>query len=201
MKLFLQDDRSAISVSDTAFNCAFNEPLIHQVLVAYAAKSRQGTRAQKSRAAVTGSGKKPWKQKGTGRARAGSVKSPIWRSGGVTFAACPQDHSQKVNRKMYRGAMRSIFSELVRQSRVLIFREFSIEIPKTHALLQKIKNLSSEKVLILSEKIDRNLCLAARNLYMVNTCNVSSVNPMSLISCDKVVMTVNTVKQIEEVFA
>ena len=150
MELVLKDAQSALTVSETTFGRDFNEALVHQVVVAYAAGARQGTRAQKTRAEVTGSGKKPWRQKGTGRARSGSIKSPIWRSGGVTFAARPQDHNQKVNKKMDRGALKSILSELVRQDRLIVVEKFSVEAPKTKLLAQKLKDMALEDVLIIT---------------------------------------------------
>lgn len=194
-------DAQALSVSETTFGREFNEALVHQVVVAYASGARQGTRAQKTRAEVTGSGKKPWRQKGTGRARAGSVKSPIWRSGGVTFAAKPQDHSQKVNRKMYRGALRSILSELVRQERLIIVEKFTLEAPKTKLLTQKLRDMDLTDVLIVTSDVDENLFLAARNIYKVDVRDVAGIDPVSLIAFDKVVMTVDAVKQIEEMLA
>nr|WP_072047580.1 50S ribosomal protein L4 [Klebsiella variicola] len=154
MELVLKDAQSALTVSETTFGRDFNEALVHQVVVAYAAGARQGTRAQKTRAEITGSGKKPWRQKGTGRARSGSIKSPIWRSGGVTFAARPQDHSQKVNKKMYRGALKSILSELVRQDRLIVVEKFSVEAPKTKLLAQKLKDMALEDVLIITGELN-----------------------------------------------
>ncbi len=198
MELVIKDAPGALTVSETTFGRDFNEALIHQVVVAYAAGARQGTRAQKTRAEVTGSGKKPWRQKGTGRARSGSVKSPIWRSGGVTFAAKPQDHSQKVNRKMYRGALRSILSELVRQDRLIVVEQFSVAAPKTKLLVQKLKEMALEDVLIVTGEIDENLFLAARNLYKVDVRDAADINPVSLIAFDKVVMTVDAIRQVEE---
>jgi len=198
MELAIKDTKGVLTVSETTFGRVFNEALVHQVVVAYAAGARQGTRAQKTRAEVTGSGKKPWRQKGTGRARAGSVKSPIWRSGGVTFAAKPQDHSQKVNKKMYRGALKSILSELVRQDRLIVVKEFSVEMPKTRLLLQKLKEMALEDVLIVTKEIADNLLLASRNLYKVDVCDVAGIDPVSLIAFDKVVMTTDAVQQIEE---
>lgn len=198
MELAIKDTQGVLTVSETTFGRVFNEALVHQVVVAYAAGARQGTRAQKTRAEVTGSGKKPWRQKGTGRARAGSVKSPIWRSGGVTFAAKPQDHSQKVNKKMYRGALKSILSELVRQDRLIVVKEFSVEMPKTRLLLQKLKEMALEDVLIVTKEIADNLLLASRNLYKVDVCDVAGIDPVSLIAFDKVVMTTDAVQQIEE---
>lgn len=194
-------DAQALSVSETTFGREFNEALVHQVVVAYAAGARQGTRAQKSRADVTASGKKPWRQKGTGRARSGTAASPLWRSGGVTFAARPQDHSQKVNRKMYRGALKSILSELVRQERLIVVEKFAVDAPKTKLLNRKLKEMSLQDVLIITSELDENLYLAARNLYKVDVRDVADIDPVSLIAFDKVVMTVDAVKQVEEILA
>jgi len=196
-----QDDSGAVTVSDTAFGREFNESLIHQVVVAYLAGARAGTRAQKSRSEVRGGGRKPWKQKGTGRARSGTINSPIWRSGGVTFAAKPQDHSQKVNKKMYRGAIRSILSELVRQERLIVVESFSVEAPKTRELLGKLKDLDLSEVLIVTETVDENLFLAARNLHKVDVRDVAAIDPVSLIGFDKILMTVEAVKQLEEMLS
>ena len=201
MELQVKDAQSALTVSETTFGREFNEALIHQVVVAYAAGARQGSRAQKTRAEVSGSGKKPWRQKGTGRARSGDIKSPIWRSGGVTFAAKPQDHSQKVNKKMYRGAIKSILSELVRQDRLVVVEKFEIDAPKTKVLVQKLKDLALEDVLIITASLDENLFLAARNIYKVDVRDVQGIDPVSLIAFDKVVVTVDAVKQIEEMLA
>lgn len=201
MELVLKDAQSVVTVSETTFGRDFNEALVHQVVVAYAAGARQGTRAQKSRAEVAGSNKKPWRQKGTGRARAGSLKSPIWRSGGVTFAAKTQDHSQKVNKKMYRGALKSILSELVRQDRLIVVEQFSVEAPKTKLLVQKLKDMALENALIITCELNENLCLAARNLYKIDVRDVSGIDPVSLIAFDKVVMTANAIKQVEEMLA
>ena len=201
MELVLKDAQSALEVSETTFGRDFNEALVHQVVVAYAANARQGTRAQKTRAEVTGSGKKPWRQKGTGRARAGSVKGPIWRGGGVTFAAKTQDHSQKVNKKMYRGALKSIFSELVRQERLVVVESFGVEAPKTKELKAKLKAMNLEDVLIVSAEVDENLFLAARNLYKVDVRDVAGLDPVSLIAFNTVLVTADAVKQIEEMLA
>lgn len=194
-------DAQALSVSETTFGREFNEALVHQVVVAYASAARQGSRAQKTRAEIAGSGKKPWRQKGTGRARSGSIKSPIWRSGGVTFAAKPQDHSQKVNRKMYRGALKSIFSELVRQERLIVVETFTVEAPKTKLLTQKLNDMNLKDVLIITSEVDENLFLAARNLHKVDVRDVAGIDPVSLIAFDKVVITVDAVKQVEEMLA
>ncbi|VFP86823.1 50S ribosomal protein L4 [Candidatus Erwinia haradaeae] len=198
MELVLKDAQGVLTVSDTTFNRHFNEALVHQVVVAYAAGSRQGTRAQKTRAEVTGSGKKPWRQKGTGRARAGSVKSPIWRSGGITFAAKSKDYSQKINKKMYRGAMKSIFSELIRKDRLFIVTQFSIPEPKTRLLLDKLQEMHLDNALIVVCSIDANLLLASRNLYSVQVCNTAGINPIGLLSYKKVIITVDAMKQLEE---
>lgn len=198
MELVVKDAQSALTVSENTFGRDFNEALVHQVVVAYAAGARQGSRAQKTRAEVTGSGKKPWRQKGTGRARAGSIKSPIWRSGGVTFAAKPQDHSQKVNRKMYRGALRSIFSELVRQDRLIVVESFSVEAPRTKLLAQKLKEMALKDVLIITNELDENLYLAARNLLKVDVRDTAGIDPVSLIAYEKVMMTADAVRQVEE---
>lgn len=188
----------ALEVSEVAFGREFNEPLVHQVVVAYMAASRAGTRAQKNRSAVSGGGKKPWKQKGSGRARAGTIRSPLWRKGGVTFAAQPQDYTQKVNKKMYRGAIQSILSELVRQERLVVVEDFAVEAPKTKELVGKLKDLNAKEALIVTDSVDENLFLASRNLHKVDVRDVDGIDPVSLIGFDKVVMTVAAVKKIEE---
>jgi len=188
----------AIEVSERTFGGEFNETLVHQAVVAYMAGGRQGTRAQLTRAEVRGGGKKPWRQKGSGRARAGSIRSPIWRSGGVTFAAKPQDHSQKLNKKMYRAALRSILSELVRQERLVVVEDFAVEAPKTKALVAKLGGLGLSDVLIISDSVDENLYLAARNLPHVDVRDVQGSDPVSLIAYDKVLVTVSAVKKFEE---
>jgi large subunit ribosomal protein L4 len=188
----------SVEVSDAVFGADYNEPLIHQVVTAYMAGARAGTRAQKNRAAVRGGGAKPWRQKGTGRARAGTASSPIWRKGGVTFAASPQNWSQKVNRKMYRAALRSIFSELLRQERLLVVEELSVPAPKTRELVGKLRDLGVNDVLIVTEEGSQDLYLAARNLYNVGVCEAVDVDPVSLIGFGKVVMTSGAVKRIEE---
>ena len=187
-----------IQVSDATFAKEYNEDLVHQVVVAYLAGARQGTRAQKNRSAVRGGGRKPWRQKGTGRARAGTSRSPIWRSGGVTFAAKPQDHSQKVNRKMYRAAMRSIFSELARSNRLVVVEDFAVDQPKTKLLAQKLAEMQLDNVLIIGDEVSENLYLSARNLHRVAVSDVAGVDPVSLVACDKVLMTVPAVKKFEE---
>lgn len=187
-----------VSVSDVAFAREFNEALVHQVVTAFMAGARQGTRAQKNRSDVRGGGKKPWRQKGTGRARAGTIRSPIWRGGGLTFAARPQDHSQKVNRKMYRAAMRSIMSELARQDRLVVVESLDLSEPKTKLLVKQLEGYGLDNVLIVASEINENLYLAARNLHKVDVRDVEAVDPVSLIAYDKVMVTVDAVKKFEE---
>lgn len=190
-----------IEVSDVTFAKDFNEDLVHQVVNAYLAGARQGTKAQKTRSDVRGGGRKPWRQKGTGRARSGTIRSPIWRGGGVTFAARPQDHSQKVNRKMYRAALRSIFSELARQQRLVAIDEFSMEQPKTKLLTEKLGGLGLDNVLVVTESVEQNLYLSARNLHKVDVRDVAGIDPVSLIAFDKVLITVPALKKVEEMLA
>ncbi|MBF0659493.1 MULTISPECIES: 50S ribosomal protein L4 [Psychrobacter] len=192
---------AAVELSDTAFGREFNEALVHQVVTAYLAGARQGTRAQKTRAEVSGGGIKPWRQKGTGRARAGSIRSPIWRGGGRAFAAKPQDWSQKVNRKMYRGAMQCILAELIRQERLILVEELSVSGPKTKELIAKLNELGAPRALIVTKEVDENLYLAARNIPHVNVLDTSEVDPVSLIAFDKVIMSVEAAKQFEEALA
>ena len=198
MELALKDASGALEVSEATFGLEFNEALVHQVVVAYAAGARAGTRAQKTRSEVSGGGAKPWRQKGTGRARAGTTRGPIWRSGGVTFAAKPQDHSHKVNRKMYRGAIKSILSELVRQERLVVVENFTVETPKTKELVAKLQGLELKDVLIVTPEVDENLFLSARNLYKVDVRDVDGIDPVSLVGFEKVLMTASAVKQLEE---
>ncbi|QNS01697.1 MAG: 50S ribosomal protein L4 [Buchnera aphidicola (Pentalonia nigronervosa)] len=201
MELAVKDIQGVINVSANIFDCDFNQSLIHQVVVAYSASNRQGTKAQKSRAEVSGSGRKPWKQKGTGRARAGSFRSPIWRSGGVTFAAKSKEYSQKINKKMYRGALKSIFSELARKKRLIVFEDFSLKMPKTKMLIKKLQDENLNKVFIITEKDDKNLILASRNLYFVKVKNVYSIDPISLINFENVVITIKAIKKIEDILS
>lgn len=198
MKLSLHGKKSTIDVADATFGVAFNEPLVHQVVTAYLAGGRSGTKAQKNRSDVRGGGAKPWRQKGTGRARAGTTRSPIWVGGGVTFAARPRDFTQKVNRKMYRGAIRSMLSELIRQERLLVTDEFTVEAPKTKQLKLKLKEIGTDNVLIVVEGFDEKLWLAARNLPHVEILEAGSVDPVSLARHDRVIMTVAAVKLVEE---
>ncbi|KAA0013227.1 50S ribosomal protein L4 [Billgrantia pellis] len=201
MNLNLAAGAGTVEVADATFGKEFNEALVHQVVTAYLAGGRQGTRAQKNRSDVRGGGKKPWRQKGTGRARAGTIRSPLWRSGGVTFAARPQDHSQKVNRKMYRAAMRSILSELVRQERLVAIDAFTVDAPKTKQLVAKLGELGLEKALIVTEEVDEKLYLAARNIPNVDVVDVAAADPVSLIAFDKVLVTVSALRKFEEKLA
>ncbi len=187
-----------LDVSDDVFARDFNEPLVHQVVTAYLAGGRSGNSAQKTRSEVSGGGKKPWKQKGTGRARAGTTRGPIWRSGGVTFASKKRDYSQHVNKKVYRAALRAIFSELVREERLIVLETFDIEQPKTKLLAEQLKLLNISNALIVVDNVEEKLFLAAKNLPRVDVRDVASIDPVSLINYDKIVVTVPVIKQIEE---
>ena len=198
MKVKLQGKNSKVELADSSFAVAFNEPLVHQVVTAYLAGARAGTKAQKTRSQVRGGGAKPWRQKGTGRARAGTIRSPIFTGGGRAFAARPRDFSQKVNRKMYRGAMRSVLSELIRQERLLLTEKFGVSAPKTKELKTKLDELQVKNVLIVVEGFDENLCLAARNLVHVDVLEADTVDPVSLVGHENVVMTVAAAKMLEE---
>jgi large subunit ribosomal protein L4 len=189
-----------ITVSDALFDREYNESLVHQVVTAYLAGARSGTHAQKTRSEVSGGGRKPFAQKGSGRARAGTIRSPLWRSGGTTFAAKNRDYSKKVNRKMYRGAMQCILSELVRQERLLIVESFDVDSPKTKGLVSKLAEYGLTEALIVSDKVEENLYLAARNLHKVDVRDIQACDPVSLIAFDKVVMTVEAVKKLEELW-
>ena len=201
MNLNIAGADKAVDVSPTTFARDFNESLVHQVVTAYLAGGRQGTRAQKSRSEVNGGGRKPWRQKGTGRARAGTIRSPIWRGGGNAFATKPQDHSQKVNKKMYRAAMQSILSELVRQERLVVVEDFAVEAPKTKEIVGKLKALELLDVLIVTEVADENLSLSARNLKGVGVVEAGQVNPVDLIGFHKVLVTVPALRKLEGLFA
>ena len=189
---------NAIKVSEATFGRDFSEALVHQVVTAYLAGARAGTKAQKTRSDVRGGGRKPWAQKGTGRARSGTIRSPIWRGGGQTFAARPRDHSQKVNRKMYRGAVQAILSELVRQDRLVVLDAFELKTPKTSEFLAKLDGLEFDTGLVITAEVDGNLFLATRNVPNVYVLDVAGLDPVSLVSADKVIMTVDAVKKIEE---
>ena len=190
-----------ITVSEAAFGKEFNQDLVHQTVVAFLAGARQGTRAQKNRSAVSGGGRKPYAQKGTGRARAGTIRSPIWRGGGTTFAAQPQDHAQKLNRKMYRSAMRSILSELARQDRLIIVEEFDLDAPKTKSLIAKLGEFGLKEALIVTEEVSHNLYLSSRNLHKVDVRDAAAVDPVCLINFEKVLVTVPALKKFEEILA
>ncbi len=197
MQLAIADGKK-IEVSEATFGRDFSEALVHQVVSAYLAGARSGTKGQKNRSAVSGGGKKPFKQKGTGRARAGTIRSPIWRGGGKTFAAVPRDHSQKVNRKMYRGAVQAILSELVRQSRLIVVESFELAQPKTQELVEKLASLEFTTGLIVSNDSNDNLFFASRNLPGVHVLDVASMDPVSLVGAEKVIMTVDAVEKLQE---
>lgn len=195
----LGSKKAKVEVADEVFGCKFNEPLIHQVVTAFLAAARAGTAAQKTRSEVSGGGAKPFRQKGTGRARAGTIRSPIWRKGGVVFAAKPRNYEQKVNKKMYRGAIRSIFSELIRLERLVLVESFLAETPKTKDLVKNLAELKlGQNVLIITEAVDENLYLAARNLLSVEVRDVAAVDPVCLIGAEKVLITTAALKQVEE---
>lgn len=197
MKLKMQG-AGTVDVAESAFGAEYNEPLVHQVVTAFLAGGRAGTKAQKNRSQVSGGGAKPWRQKGTGRARAGTIRSPIWVGGGRTFAAKPRDHSQKVNKKMYRAALRSICSELVRQDRLIITDSITMKAPKTKELAGKLKKLGLDNVLIVNEAFDEKVFLSARNLPDVGICDAAAIDPVVLMRFEKVLMTLPALKLIEE---
>ena len=184
-------------VSEDIFGRDYNESLVHQITTAYMAAGRSGTKAQKNRSAVSGGGKKPWKQKGTGRARAGTSRGPIWRSGGVTFAAKPRDYSQKVNKKMYKGAISVILSELLRKDRLKIVSDIEIKEPKTKNITSLMKSLDLKDALLMTDELDENLYLSSRNLYHVGVCDTQSIDPVSLIGYENVVLTKAALKKVE----
>lgn len=190
-----------VAVADTAFARDFNEGLVHQIVTAYLAGGRAGTRGHKNRSAVSGGGSKPFRQKGTGRARAGTIRSPLWRTGGKTFAATNQDWSQKINKKQYRAGMRSILSELVRQERLVLVESFGVKEPKTKELAEQLGKLGLDNVMIVVDEMDKNLFLAARNLHKVGLSEAGVIDPVSLVKFDKVLVTVPALKKIEEMFA
>ena len=198
VKLKLTGASGNIELSDQAFGVDYNEALVHQVVTACLAGARQGTKRQKNRSDARGGGTKPWRQKGTGRARAGTIRSPIWVGGGRAFAARPRDYSQKVNKKMYRGALRSMLSELVRQERFVVVDELTLDAPKTRLLAERLKELGLANVLIITEAFDEALYLAARNLAGVGIIDVTDIDPVTLIRFDKILLTVAALKVIEE---
>jgi len=189
---------SPIQVSEAVFGAEFKETLVHQVVTAFMAAARSGTKAQKTRSQVSGGGIKPWRQKGTGRARAGTIRSPIFRSGGVNFAAVPRSYEQKVNRKMYRGAICSILSELLRQDRLVVVDSFTVDAPKTKQVLAKLKELDLRDVLIVTDEMDENLLLATQNVYGVDVCGSQDINPVALVGFEKILVTTGALKELEE---
>ena len=197
MKLKMQG-AGTVDVAESAFGAEYNEPLVHQVVTAFLAGGRAGTKSQKNRSQVSGGGAKPWRQKGTGRARAGTIRSPIWVGGGRTFAAKPRDYSQKVNKKMYRAALRSICSELVRQDRLIITDSITMKAPKTKELAGKLKKLGLDNVLIVNEAFDEKVFLSVRNLPDVGICDAAAIDPVVLMRFEKVLMTLPALKLIEE---
>ena len=198
MDLQLHNSKETITVSDAVFGLEYKESLIHQLVTAYMAAGRAGTVAQKNRSAVRGGGAKPWNQKGSGRARAGTSRGPLWRSGGVTFAAQPRDYTQKLNKKMYRAGMRSMLSELNRQQRLIIVDDIAVDTPKTKQMSAKLADLGVSKTLIITETGDEKLYLSARNLPHVEITDVAGMNPVNLVRYDHVVLTVGAVRAIEE---
>jgi large subunit ribosomal protein L4 len=198
MKVIVKGGSGTLELADATFAAAFNGPLVHQVVTAYLAGARAGTKAQKNRSDVSGSGKKPWKQKGTGRARVGSIRSPLWVGGGRTFAARPRSFEQKVNRKMYRGAMRSVLSELLRQERLIVTPELGLSAAKTKELRSKLEKLGFTTGLVIVEAFDMKLWLAARNLPGVDVLEAQLVDPVSLVGADHIVVTAAALKIIEE---
>lgn len=196
--LGVNDSVKSLEVTEAVFGQPFNETLVHQLIVKYMANARAGTKAQKTRSDVSGGGTKPWRQKGTGRARAGTTRSPIWRTGGVVFAARPRSYDQKLNKKMFRSAIRSILSELLRQNRLVVSDDISVESPKTKLLIEKLKSVDAKRVLLVVESVDVNLALAARNIPYVEVIEAANLNPVMLISSDKVIVTPGALKQVQE---
>ncbi len=198
MDITIHNSKKTVSVSDDAFAAGFNEALVHQLVVSYLAGARAGTKAQKNRSAVRGGGAKPWRQKGTGRARAGTIRSPLWRSGGVTFAATPRDYSQKLNKKMYRAGLRSLVSELVRQERLVLIDKLGVSEPKTRLMRARLDELGVDKALVLTDGLDSAVYLAARNIPNVHVMDVAIVDPVSLVKSDKIVIDEAALKKLEE---
>ena len=198
MELLVQGSDAKVTVSDATFDRPYSEGLVHQVVTAYLAGARQGTKKTKNRSDVSGGGKKPWRQKGTGNARAGTIRSPIWRGGGHTFAFRPRDYSQKINKKQYRAGIQSIFSELVRQERLVVVEKFDVAEPKTKLFKQQLKDIDGKNILVIGDAVSENLYLAARNIPHVAVVDTDAIDPASLVGADKVVVTVDAVKKIEE---
>ncbi len=198
MDIAIHNSKKKVSVSDDAFAASFNETLVHQLVVSYLAGARAGTKAQKNRSAVSGGGAKPWRQKGTGRARAGTIRSPLWRSGGVTFAATPRDFSKKLNKKMYRAGLRSLVSELVRQERLIVIDKLGVTEPKTKLMQARLNEIGVDDALVLTDGLDSAVYLAARNIPKVNVMDIAIVDPVSLIKQEKVVIDEAALKKLEE---
>ena len=198
MDIAIHNSKKKVSVSDAAFGASFNEALVHQMVVSYLASARAGTKAQKNRAAVRGGGAKPWRQKGTGRARAGTIRSPLWRSGGVTFAATPRDYSKKLNKKMYRAGLRSLVSELLRQERLIVIDKLGVTEPKTKLMQARLNELGVDNALVLTDGLDSAVYLAARNIPGIQVMDIAIVDPVSLISPEKVVIDEAALKKLEE---
>jgi large subunit ribosomal protein L4 len=198
MDITIHNSKKKVSVSDTTFDVSFNEPLVHQLVVSYMSSARAGTAAQKNRAAVSGGGAKPWRQKGTGRARAGTIRSPIWRSGGVTFAASPRDYTKKLNKKMYRVGMRSLISELIRQQRLILIEELGVTEAKTKVMIAKLKELDVSNALILTDGLDSAVYLAARNIPHIQVMDIAVVDPLSLVRQEHVIIDRAALIKLEE---
>jgi large subunit ribosomal protein L4 len=198
MDIAIHNTKKTVSVSDDAFAASFNETLVHQLVVSYMSAGRAGTKAQKNRSAVSGGGAKPWRQKGTGRARAGTIRSPIWRSGGVTFAATPRDYSKKLNKKMYRVGMRSLVSELVRQERLILIDQLGVTEPKTKLMQARLEELGVNDALVLTDGLDSAVYLAARNLPNIQVMDIAIVDPVSLVRQEKIVIDEAALKKLEE---
>ena len=198
MDIAIHNSKKKVSVSDDAFGASFNETLVHQLVVSYLAGARAGTKAQKNRSAVSGGGAKPWRQKGTGRARAGTIRSPLWRSGGVTFAATPRDHSKKLNKKMYRAGLRSLVSELVRQERLIVIDKLGVTEPRTKLMQARLNEIGVDNALVLTDGLDSAVYLAARNIPNVTVMDIAIVDPVSLIKQEKVVVDEAALKKLEE---
>jgi large subunit ribosomal protein L4 len=198
MDITIHNSEKTVSVSDLAFDASFNEPLVHQLVVSYMSAARSGTKAQKNRAAVSGGGAKPWRQKGTGRARAGTIRGPLWRSGGVTFAASPRDYAQKLNKKMYRVGMRSLVSELVRQQRMILIEDLGVSEAKTKVMIARLKELGVSNALILTDGLDSTVYLAARNIPHIQVMDIAVVDPLSLVRQEHVVIDQAALKKLEE---
>jgi large subunit ribosomal protein L4 len=195
------DKAGGVNVSETIFGQAYNETLVHQLVVKFLAGARAGTKAQKTRSEVSGGGAKPWRQKGTGRARSGTTRGPIWRTGGVAFAAKPRNYEQKLNKKMFRVGIRSILSELLRQNRIMISDSILPDSPKTKALADKLKNIGANRILFVVDQVDKNLALASRNIPSVEVVEVANLSPVLLITADKIIATSSAIQKIEGAYA